>query len=90
MVLDAMPTPTNSELAHKIDDVDKNQRSFQRFIKRDIVPKVNAMHDYIIGQEAIKNQSKGQGFNITPDIIKIILWLVAIIAALVGVTKLPQ
>lgn len=90
--------PSNSELAIQIDKVDKKvDRKFRAMntslnnFKSEIQVQLQPFHDYLVGQEAIdKFGKKSSGISIPADIIKILLWLVAIIAALVGVTTLPS
>lgn len=95
-----MTQPTNKKLADQIqavnNRVEKQHKSMLTSLntfKNEVWDYVRPLHDYIEGEKGYQRgvkENKAGGISITPDVIKIILWLIAIIAALVGVTSLPK
>lgn len=55
-------------------------------------PQINEMHDYIVEQRGYERgaskSEKGAAINVSPEIIKLLLLLGTIIAALVGASKI--
>lgn len=88
---------TNEVLAERITAVDKrvdrrltamNTSINRRF--REFSDKLQPFHDYIqqqAGYERGLKENRGSGMKVTPDIVKIILVLATVIAALVGAAK---
>lgn len=80
------------------DDVQKLRNSYQTH-KKDVIkrldtmqPQVQEMHEYIIEQRGYERGAskarKSEGVNISSDIIKLLLLLAGIIAALVGAERI--
>lgn len=91
-----IPDQALAELSGQIIAIDKKvdrrtnsiNRSINTF-KKEVTDKLGPLHDFMVGQKAISDQ-KSRSAGITPDLIKIILWLITIIAGLVGISKLPS
>ena len=84
-----MPTrgPTNLQLEQTL------KAGFKDVGKRldNVESKVQVFHDYMISEQAIKEASKearGAAININPDIMKLLILMATIIAAVVGAQKI--
>lgn len=81
-----MPKLTNLELAHKIEDVVDKQSTFEKYIKgkfKDWTPKINAMHDYLVGQEEVEKYKLTSRKSIgVSEMTKIILGIISFLGVI--------
>lgn len=67
----------------KINGLRATMQTFKSEIRQTLAP----IHDYIVGQEAVAKNKQEGNIQVSKDIVKIILYLAAIAAALLGVSQ---
>lgn len=93
-----MATKHNIEtLTKDLHKLDTNFKSFKKDVKGRLdamQPQVQEMHEYIIEQRGYERGAsraeKGAALNINPEIIKLLILLAGIIAALVGAERIVK
>lgn len=82
---------------HTIETLTTDLNRFKREVKGRLdamQPQVQEMHDYIIEQRGYERgaskSEKGAALNINPEIIKLLILLAGIIAALVGAERIVK
>lgn len=80
---------------HTIETLTKDLQNFKKVVNTrfdKMEPQINEMHDYIVEQRGYERgaskSEKGAAINVSPEIIKLLLLLGTIIAALVGASKI--
>jgi phosphate uptake regulator len=94
-----MNSPTNTELAAQIKEVDKRSEKRHKSVlttitgfKKEMRDQLQPFHDYLVGVEAVnKNKdtlSKQGNISIDPKVYDLIKWLILIVGTIVGVNKI--